>query len=275
VTGERPAPPVARGVGPCQAWRMTSALITGGTAGIGRAFADEFAAKGYGLVLVARDAARLERCAEELRAAGSPDVETLPADLGTVEGRALVEARLDDRARPVDFLVNNAGFGLGEPFIKTSVEAEEALLDLHVRAVLRLTHAALPGMIERKHGAVLNIASVSAFVPRGTYSAAKAWAVTFTESLAAELRGTGVRCIAVCPGFTHTEFHQRADIETADVPGWMWLEAPAVVKVALHDLSRNIPVSIPGAQYKALTALANYVPRSIRTRAARTVSKRW
>jgi len=254
---------------------MTTALITGGTAGIGRAFADQFAGSGYRLVLVARDAERLDAVAQELRKRGAADVETLPADLSTAEGRAVVEERLRDPERPVDFLVNNAGFALGKAFTKSSIEDEEMLVDVHVRATLRLTHAALPGMIERKRGAVINVASVAAFAPRGTYSAAKAWIVTFTESVAAEVRSTGVRCMALCPGFTHTEFHQRAQVQTGDIPRWMWLNADDVVKSALRDLRRGVPVSIPGAQYKVLTAATRYVPRAITTRISRGVSKRW
>jgi short-subunit dehydrogenase len=253
----------------------TTALITGGTAGIGRAFADEFAGSGYRLVLVARDAQRLKAVAEELRKLGAADVETLPADLSTNEGRAAVEARLQDAEQPVDFLVNNAGFGMGKAFTKSSIEDEERLVDVHIRATLRLTHAALPGMIARKRGAVINVASVAAFVPRGTYSASKAWIVTFSESVAAEVRGSGVRCMALCPGFTHTEFHERAQVQTGDIPGWMWLDAGDVVKSALRDLRRGIPVSIPGAKYKVLTAASRYVPRAITTRISRGVSKRW
>ena len=254
---------------------MTTALITGGTAGIGKAFAAEFARSGYRLVLVARDADRLETVAGELRELGAAEVETLPADLSTEAGRTAVEARLRDGEQPVDFLVNNAGFGLGQAFTKSSIEDEETLLDVHVRATLRLTHAALPGMIQRGRGAVINVASVAAFAPRGTYSAAKAWIVTFTESVAAEVRSSGVRAMALCPGFTHTEFHQRAQVSTNDIPGWMWLNADDVVKTALRDLRRGLPVSIPGAQYKALTAATRYVPRSITTRISRSMSKRW
>ena len=254
---------------------MTTALITGGTAGIGKAFAAELARSGYRLVLVARDAARLDAVAEETRALGAPEVETLPADLSTQEGRAAVEARLQDSGNPIDLLINNAGFGLGKPFYKTTVEDEEALLDVHVRATMRLTHAALPGMIERKRGAIINVASVAAFVPRGTYSAAKAWVVSFSESVGADVRGSGVRCMALCPGFTHTEFHQRGKLGTSDIPSWMWLNADDVVKAAMRDLARGVAVSIPGMQYKALTAASLYVPRSIRTRFSRRVSKRW
>jgi len=254
---------------------MTTALITGGTAGIGKAFAAELARSRYRLVLVARDAARLDTVAEETRGLGAPEVETLPADLSTQEGRAAVEARLRDSDRPVDLLINNAGFGLGRPFSKSTIEDEETLLDVHVRATMRLTHAALPGMIERKRGAVLNVASMAAFAPRGTYSAAKAWVVSFSESLAADVQGTGVRCMALCPGFTHTEFHERGKLQTDDIPDWMWLNADDVVQTAMRDLARGVPVSIPGAQYKALAAASRYVPRSIKTRFSRGMSKRW
>jgi uncharacterized protein len=254
---------------------MTTALITGGTAGIGRAFANELAGTGYRLVLVARDSARLDTVAEELRGLGAPEAEALPADLSTEEGRAAVEARLQDAERPVDLLINNAGFGLKQGFTKSSIEDEETLLDVHVRATLRLTHAALPGMIGRKRGAVINVASMAAFAPRGTYSAAKVWVVTFSESVAAELNGTGVRCMALCPGFTHTEFHQRGEIQTGDIPNWMWLDATDVVKVALRDLRRGVPVSVPGAQYKALAVASRVIPRSITTQIARARSKRW
>jgi short-subunit dehydrogenase len=254
---------------------MTTALITGATAGIGRAFADNFAALGYDLVLVARDRTRLDACANELRAQGAPDVQALSADLSTPEGRATAEARVCDHTKPIDILVNNAGFGLGQPFRASTLDDEETLLDVHVRAPMRLTHTVLPGMIERGKGTIINVASVAAFVPRGTYSAAKAWTVTFTEGLAAELRGTGVRTLALCPGFTHTEFHERAKIETTSIPSWMWLDADKVVATALRDLRRGVTVSVPGAQYKALTAAARYVPRNVRTRVGRSVSKRW
>lgn len=254
---------------------MTTALITGATAGIGAAFAERFAAKRFHLILVARDETRLAETAGRLRAAGAAEVEILPADLSGTAGRAVVETRLAAAERPVDILVNNAGFGLKGGFLSTPVEREEELLDLLVRAVLRLTRAALPGMVERKRGAVINVSSMAGFAPRGTYSSAKAWVTNFSESVAAELDGTGVRCMAVCPGFTHTEFHQRAEVDTADIPAWMWLTVDQVVDVALRDLARGIPVSIPGAQYKVLAAASRYTPRSLVKVVSRGVSKRW
>lgn len=254
---------------------MTTALITGATAGIGAAFARRFAAARYDLVLVARDVERLERTAGELRLLGAGEVEAISADLSTAVGRAVVEDRLADPLRAVDVLVNNAGFGQGSAFLAHPVEEEEMLLDVHVRAVLRLTRAAVPGMIDRGRGAIINVSSVAAFVPRGTYSAAKAWVTSFSESLSAEVYGTGVRVLAVCPGFTHTEFHERADIDTHDIPSWMWLEADEIVEGALKDLRRGVPVSVPSVQYKALTTVARYVPRGLVTKVSRGVSKRW
>ena len=255
---------------------MTTALITGGTAGIGRAFADKFAELGYDLVLVARDQSRLDAVAEGLRGqAAGVRVETISADLATEAGRAEVEGRLGEAERPVDILINNAGFALGTSFRGSEVADEERLLDVHVRAVLRLTHAALPGMVKRGKGSVINVASVAAFVPRGTYSAAKAWVVSFSESVAAELSGTGVRCMALCPGFTHTEFHSRAEIDPDQIPGWMWLDAPDVVDAAIDDLRKGLTVSVPGAKYKLLVGANRLVPRRLSTRLSRSVSKRW
>ncbi|MBR7835243.1 SDR family oxidoreductase [Actinospica durhamensis] len=254
---------------------MTTALITGGTAGIGSAFAEKFATLGYDLVLVARDRERLEDCAVRLRRQSGADVQTLSADLSTVEGRAAVEERLADRGRPVDILVNNAGFALGASFRRGTVEEEERLLDVHVRAVLRLTHAALPGMVERGKGSVINVASVAAFVPRGTYSAAKAWVVAFSESVAAELGDTDVRCMALCPGFAHTEFHERAGIDEGDIPKWMWLNASDVVDAAIADLRKGLTVSVPSARYKILVGASKLVPRRLSTKVSRSVSKRW
>jgi uncharacterized protein len=268
---------------------MTTALITGGTAGIGRAFADKFAALGYDLVLVARNQERLDAVAEELRvrpgaegeatadaAAPSPvRIETLSADLATVEGRLAVEQRLAEKDRPIDILVNNAGFGLNHSFRDGPIEDEERMLEVQVRAVMRLTHAALPGMVLRGKGSVINVASVAAFLPRGTYSAAKAWVVSFSETVAAELHGTGVRCLALCPGFTHTEFHDRADVDMERMPGWMWLDATEVVDTAIDDLRKGLTVSVPGAQYKLIVGANRLVPRRLSTKLSRSVSKRW
>jgi short-subunit dehydrogenase len=175
---------------------VPTALITGASAGIGAAFARRLAAEGWSLTLVARDAARLTGAAEGLRAGHGITCDTLAADLATDDGIAAVETRL---AEGVDLLVNNAGFGHGGKFMTTPLADELTMLKVHCEAVLRLTHAALPRMIEHRAGGVINVASVAAYFARGTYAASKAWVVNFSESAAADLTGKGVRVMALCP----------------------------------------------------------------------------
>jgi uncharacterized protein len=247
---------------------MSVALITGPTSGIGNAFARRLAADGHDLVLVSRDATRLEELAHGLRSTYGVDIEVLAADLADDEGCRSIEKRLSDGS-PVDLLVNNAGFSINQRFLTGDIENEEAMLRVLVRAVLRLTRAAVPGMVARRHGAVINVSSVAGFVPQSTYSAAKAWVTAFSQSLSGDLAGTGVRVMALCPGFTHTEFHDRAGHDMSKTPHWLWLDAPQVVDDALRDLRRGNDVSVPGAQYKAIVTLARHVPARTLTRAAR------
>jgi short-subunit dehydrogenase len=240
-----------------------TALVTGPTAGIGHSFAQQLAARGYDLVLVARDEERLEKTAAELRASYGVEVEVLPADLTDREQLARVEARLADAARPVDLLVNNAGFGLRGRFLDNSADAETAMLDVLVTAVLRLSHAALRAMAERGHGGVINVSSVAALLPRGSYSAAKAWVNSFSEWAANEYRPRGVRVMALCPGFTKTEFHQRMDVDRGSAPDFMWLDADKLVATALADYDKGRVYSVPGMQYKAIAALSRAVPSRV------------
>lgn len=240
-----------------------TALVTGPTAGVGLGFARALAERGHDLVLVSRDAVRLEEVAAELRAGTGVAVEVLPADLAVGEDCARVEQRLADDARPVSVLVNNAGFGLRTGFLRSSVDDEQRMIDVMVSAVMRLTHAALPGMVERRGGVVINVSSVASWLTGGTYSAAKAWVTVFSESLNVELAGTGVRVSACCPGFMHTEFHDRAGISTSTVPEWMWLEVDDVVRTALADAAANRPLSVAGLQYKALATVLRHAPRSV------------
>jgi short-subunit dehydrogenase len=239
---------------------MSTALVTGATAGIGNAFVRRLAADRYDLVLVSRDGTRLEGLAGELRTTYGVRVDVLAADLGEDAGCRLVESRLADPADPVDLLVNNAGFSLGGRFVGNDVEDEDRLLRVLVRAVLRLTRAALPGMIERRHGVVINVSSVAGFVPQGTYSAAKAWVTSFTQGLAGDLAGTGVRMLALCPGFTHTEFHERAGIDMRRTPDWLWLDADDVVSDAFTALDRGHVVCVPGLQYKTIVGVTRRLP---------------
>ncbi|MFE5395224.1 SDR family NAD(P)-dependent oxidoreductase [Streptomyces sp. NPDC056568] len=242
---------------------MTTALITGSTAGIGAAFARRLAADGHDLVLVARDTKRLREQATELHDRHGIEAEVLTADLATDTGIDAVAARLGERRNPVDLLINNAGFGNKGRFLEVSMADELTMLKVHCEAVLRLTSAATEAMGERGRGGVVNVASVAAFVPRGTYGASKAWVVQFTQGVAKDLAGSGVRLMALCPGFVRTEFHERAGMGTDNIPNWMWLDADKVVAAALADLSRGKSLSIPDPRYKTLMGAAKLVPRGL------------
>lgn len=245
---------------------MPTALVTGASAGLGAEFARQLAATGHDLVLVARDRERLDAAAEALRAQYGVAVEVLPADLVTDAGCAAAAARIADAARPVDVLVNNAGFGMYKPFGGAPLADEERQLDLNVRAVLRLAYAAVGAMTARRRGQIINVSSVSAFAPRAsnpTYAAGKAWVTMFSESLAMQLAGAGVSVTAVCPGFTHTEFHQRAQADMSHVPDRMWLDAETVVREGLADAAKGRPVSIPSRRYKLMTVGTRVLPRPL------------
>ncbi|MEV0903919.1 SDR family NAD(P)-dependent oxidoreductase [Streptomyces hokutonensis] len=242
---------------------MTTALITGSTAGIGAAFARRLAADGHNLVLVARNTERLGEQATELHDRHGIEAEVLTADLATDEGIETVAARLADRKNPVDLLVNNAGFGNKGRYLEVPMADELKMLKVHCEAVLRLTSAATEGMRERGRGGVVNVASVAAFVPRGTYGASKAWVVQFTQGAAKDLAGTGVRLMALAPGFVRTEFHERAGMGTDNIPNWMWLDADKLVAAALADLARGKSLSIPDPRYKALMGLVKITPQAV------------
>jgi uncharacterized protein len=243
-----------------------TALVTGPTSGIGLRFAHQLAEKGYDLVLVSRDQGRLDAVADELREGYGGTVDVLPADLGDRSSLARVEARLADQDRPVDLLVNNAGFGLKHGFLDNSVEDEQAMLDVLVTAVLRLTHAAIRPMVARGHGAIINVSSLAGFLPRGTYSAAKAYVTSLSRWADLTYRDRGVRVMALLPGFTKTEFHERMDVSRGSAPSWMWLDADRLVRDALADLDSGKQVSIPSKRYQALAALARYTPVSVQAR---------
>lgn len=252
---------------------MSIGLVTGATAGIGRAFAEVLAADGTDLVLVSRDGARLSAVADQLGARHGIDVAVLPADLATDDGCAAVMRRLQDSRVPVDILVNNAGFGLNHPFVGGDLTEEERLLDVLVRATLRLTHAALPGMVQRQRGTVVNVSSVAGFTPLSTYAAAKAWVTVFSEALATELDGTGVTITAVCPGFTRTEFHERADMELGAIPGWAWLDADRVARDGLRAARAGRTVVVPSRRYSALALALQYLPRPALRETTRRVQR--
>ncbi len=256
---------------------MSTALITGASAGLGAAFARQLAREQHDLILVARDAERLEQVGKELTAEHGVQTQILPADLSTPEGCVKVAARLADETTPVDVLINNAGMGLGTGFLDAPVEDGVRLTNLNVLAVQRLAHAAMNTMVARGRGDIINVSSVSGFTPGmrdSTYSASKAWVTAFSESLHAHAAGTGVRVMALCPGFVHTEFHERAGLNMTAIPDWLWTEADDVVRDALHTLRRGKAVCVPGRQYKAIVTVARHAPRAVVRRAAVKVNSR-
>jgi hypothetical protein len=244
--------------------RMPTALVTGATAGIGLEFARQLAARGHDLVLVARDTARLETVAGDLQATYGVGAEVLTADLVDRDQLAVVEERVASLDRPVDLLVNNAGFGLKKRFGDNDVEQEQAMLDVLVVAVMRLSHAALGAMSARGRGGIINVSSVAAFLPRGSYSAAKAYVNSFGAWASGEYRPKGVTVTTLCPGFTKTEFHERMSVRRGT--GYLWLEADFLVSECLSDFDKGKAMSVPGGQYKVITAATRMVPTRVAQR---------
>ena len=246
------------------------ALVTGASAGLGIAFVRAMAQRGYDLILVARRAERLEAIAAEATALGAA-AEVLPADLTNEDDLARVVDRIRDCDR-LAMLVNNAGFGLGALYHKSDLAGQSAMARLHVLAPSHLTHAALPGMVARGRGAVINVSSVAAYL-RGAgsvmYGATKAFLNSFTLSLAAELTGTGVRVQALCPGFTYTEFHDVMGMDRDLVPKFLWLRADYVVEQSLRDLERGRVISIPSMRYKLVVGILRIMPQSLMNRVSR------
>ncbi|MGB3185745.1 MAG: SDR family oxidoreductase [Ornithinimicrobium sp.] len=253
---------------------MGTALVTGASAGLGRAFATEIAARGHDVVLVARDASRLEELAAEINRRYEVSTEVLAADLADRVQLQQVADRLADPARPIDLLVNNAGFGINHDFTAGDIADEERALEVMVRAVLVASHAAAGAMTSRGQGAILNVSSVASFTVMGTYSAIKAWATTFSEALAAELDGTGVTVTALCPGFVRTEFHERAAMQLPELPERFWLDPHRVAQDALADIAAGKVISIPSIEYKAIVAGMRLVPRSVARGMARRMNER-
>ena len=249
---------------------MPVALVTGASAGLGAEFARQLAGRGADLVIVARSADALHALAAELRAEHGVLVDVLPADLADDADVRRVADRLADPQRPIDLLVNNAGFGLPLQFADNPIEDEVRHLRVHVEASMRLMHAAL-GTMRGRGGRIVNVASVAGFLSRSTYSACKSWLIGFSRWANGEYGRDGVSVTAVCPGFVHTTFHSRMGLEAGKegVPGPLWLDAPDVVAEALPAAARGRAVVIPSWRYKIVVAVSRLLPRSLTASVAR------
>jgi short-subunit dehydrogenase len=248
------------------------AVVTGASAGIGRVFCERLAARGHDLLVVARDGNRLEALKREIEGRFAIAVEVFPADLTIDTDVSLLIARITQTPH-LALLVNNAGFGTRGPLANASPARQEAMLRLHTMAPMRLTQAVLSVLLDKGAGAIVNVSSVASFLFSAynvNYCATKAYLTTFSEGLASELAGTGVRVQALCPGFTRSEFHQRMDLDVTDIPGWMWMSATSVVDASLRALDRGGPVvCVPGMRYKLIVMLLRLTPRWIISRVTR------
>lgn len=238
------------------------ALITGATAGIGASFAELLAKKGHDLVIVARDLERLNQNAAKWRESFGVEVEVLVADLSRDEDIRRVELRLQNSSRPIEVLINNAGFGIKKSFLVSEISDEIALLDVLVTAPMRLMHAVLPTMKARNSGVIINVSSIAGWIASGTYSAAKSYLTVISESLHTELSSSNVKVLALAPGYTRTEFHQRGNMKMSGLPNWLWLTSERVAEDAWKAAQAGKAICIPGRQYQVISKLTRYAPRS-------------
>ncbi len=248
---------------------MKRAVITGASSGIGKAFAERLASDGYDVVLVARRRERLESLATVLRDTYGLRVDVLPADLKNPSDLKLVEQNIRDDSS-LELLVNNAGFGKIGAYGDLDVDVEDEEIRLNILALVRLTHAAIPGMVARHRGAIINVSSIVAFLPvpfLATYSATKAYVNSFTEAIHEELKGTGVKIQALCPGRTHTEFHERAGLNTTDHPS-KGMEPRLVVDASLRALKRDKVICVSGVSNRVTARIMSLLPRAFLRKAA-------
>ncbi|HVW08186.1 MAG TPA: SDR family oxidoreductase [Bryobacteraceae bacterium] len=247
------------------------ALITGASSGIGETFARKLAARGFDLILVARREERLRA----LAAALPVNARVISADLTDDGGLAATETAIRE-CPDLELLVNNAGFGTLGRFWEASLERQEQMHRLHVMAMMRLTHAALKSMVPRDCGSVINVSSVAAFGQTEgnvSYCATKTWANAFTQGLDIELNAirSKVKVQALCPGFTFSEFHDVLDVNRANIPGFLWMQADEVVDASLRGLERGEVIVIPGALYRIGSALMRHTSHSLKKR----IGKPW
>ena len=243
------------------------ALVTGASSGIGAALARVYASHGYDLALTARRADRLHGLADELRLRHGVESLVIPADLARPEAPAEILAEIEANGRVVDALVNNAGYSLPGGYAATAWEDQRAFLQVLLTAPSELAHRVLPGMLERRFGRIVNVASLAGLVPSSLghtlYGPAKAYVIRFSQTLHLETQGTGVHVSALCPGLTYSEFHDvdgsRAQVSEA-APTWMWLGADEVAQAGYEAAEANRPICVTGAPNKAIAALAKLIP---------------
>ena len=249
--------------------RWPLALVTGASSGIGRAVAVRLAADGSDLIVVARRRDRLETLADELRTAHRVKVDVLAADVTDAEQLAEVEDRLRTRSPPVDLLVNNAGLGGHGPFAEIPLAWQESQIRLNVLAPVRLSHAALEGMLARGRGGILNVSSIAGLQPMpyvATYAATKAYLSSFSHALHEEVRSQGVAVTTLLPGFTRTEFHEAAAMDRSVVPALAWMSSEAVARAGLRAVGRGRAQCVPGLGYRILTGISALTPWSLSRR---------
>ena len=237
------------------------ALVTGATAGIGESFTRVLAREGLNIILVARDLERMKERAAYLESQFKVQTSIIQADLATDTGCAKVEKYINENA--IEVLINNAGFGINKKFSVSALDSEQQLLDVLVRTPMRLMHTVIPQMKERNSGSIINVSSVAGWIAGGTYSASKSYLTVLSESLHTELSGTGIKISALCPGFTHTEFHERGRMKMNGLPEFMWLNADHVVSQAWKDNQNGKVISVPCWQYIILSAIARFGPRPL------------
>lgn len=254
---------------------MATALVTGGTAGIGHAFAKELGRRGYDLVLVARDTERMNRIAEDFARDFHIRVDVITADLAVREDMLRVRDRLESQSEPIDVFINNAGFAVRDSLLERDFTLQEKAFDVMCLAVLVLAGAAGRSMKERGRGTIINVGSSSGTIMTGNYSAIKAWVNTYSQALSVELRGTGVNVTALLPGWVRTEFHTRAGVTAHTLPDIVWIDIDALVKEALNDAFRGKAVSVPTVKWKIAVTAAKILPLgALRELSARLTSSR-